>query len=225
MAGLLFLGVHPRGDLRRSTLGNAAAAQTANPNVVQVKNLPNFGAATTQPWERFEITAPAAVQPLDMHVGFLIDGHGMEYVAQRPTPWPQPIPARLWVDCGDYKMADAARPSRPQPLKEQKVTFDFVAGRQISFSESKTLKFVHGTTNVGVVEVSNSGEGAVGDRIPLYDREIEDTLFRGYSRKWRDAGYVSKFPPGMVHRLTVYVRFLTHQGLTMRTPRIVKRAI
>jgi len=110
-------------------------------------------------------------------------------------------------------------------LKEQKVALDFVAGRQISISENKTLKFVHGTTNVGVIEVTSSGEGAVGDRMPLYDREIEDTSFRGYSRKWQDVGYVSKFPPGMVHRLTIYVRFLPHLGLSMRTSRAVKRAI
>ncbi len=225
MAGLLFLGMHPRGDLRHPTLGNSAAAQTANSNIVQVKHLPNFGTATIQPWERFEITAPTAVQSLDMHVGFLIDGHGTEYVAQRSASWPQPISARLWVDCGDYKMVDAFRPSHPQPQKEQKVNFDFVAERQISFGENKTLKFVHGTKNRGVVEVTSGGEGAVGDKIPLYNREIEDTAFHGYSQKWRDAGYVSKFPLGMVHRLTVYVQFLPHQGAPMRTSRVIKRTL
>lgn len=77
-------------------LGDKAVAQAASvgfKNIVQVKHLPNFGVATAQPWEQFEITAPTAVLPLDMHVGFLIDGHGTEYVTQRQSPWSQPIRA------------------------------------------------------------------------------------------------------------------------------------
>lgn len=136
-----------------------------------------------------------------------------------------PDPARLWVDCGDYRTTNIPTASTRQPLKEQKVTFDFVAGRQISFGENKTLTFVHGTTNIGVVEVVGIGEGKIGDRMPLYNREIEDTSFQGYSRRSQGAGHVSKFLPGMVHRLTVYVRFLPQQGPLMSTLRVVKRAI
>ena len=208
-AGLLFLDVQPDDHQVYPKTEVWGAAQVAASNIVHVKHLPHFGVITTQPWEAFKVTTPATASSLDMHVGFLVDGHGTEYVTQRQTIWPQPLLARLWVDCGDYERLNGSRTSQ-QPIKQRRVNFDFVAGSQASLSGHKTLRFTHGTTNVGVLEVTDSGEGTLGDKLILYDREIEDTMFHGYSRKWQDSGYVSKFPPGMVHRLTVYIQFQPH---------------
>lgn len=75
---LFFAGAHRHGGALVPAVGLPAAAQAPSLTAVHVKLLPNGGQSDEDLWHHYEVTAPSTNPPLDMHIAFLVDGHGEE---------------------------------------------------------------------------------------------------------------------------------------------------
>ena len=216
-AALLLTRLHSPRRLPLPVIGSPAVAQTPSPQSILVQQTPGTG--IDDPWRRYQITVPTASPPLDMHVAFLVDGKGTEVVLEQPQPWPQPIPFQYRLDSDDDSRVKAILEAQGLPVKKNLVTYHFAAGANGWTGFDKTIQFQHEPGGNG--ETSDGGgnlENPIGKKIVLYSSIISDKSFKGSFEQgltydqWTQPGYAPKFPPGLVHHLSVYVMFQPHQG-------------
>lgn len=224
-AALFFTYAHPSHRMIAPVIGTPAAAQTPGADLVVVKSVPNTVTTADDLWRHYEITVPQTNPPLDMHVAFLVDGKGEETVFEQPQAWPQRMPFQYRLDNDDDSRVKAILEAQGLPVKKNLVTYHFAAGthgyvgfdRTIGFH--KTIRFQHEPGGNGE-SAGDSGDmnNAIGQKVVLYSSIVSDTTFKGNFEKgltfgqWTQPGYAPKFPPGLVHHLSVYVMFQPHQG-------------
>lgn len=61
-----------------------------------------------------------------MHVAFLVDGKGTDYITAQSLPWPQPTLLKLRLDRDDDKRVKAILKAQGLPVDERLVTYHFV---------------------------------------------------------------------------------------------------
>lgn len=214
-ACFLFIGLHGRGRRPVPALNYPAAAQAAE-SVIQLKALPRT-LASDDGWNHFEITVPPSDPPLDMHVAFLVDGKGTDYITAQSPPWTQPALLKLRLDNDDDKRVKTILKAQGLPVNERLVTYHFAYQSSGGAAVDKTLKFLHSSAGPGGIEAAGQASARVGDKIMLYqavvydDSAIHSPLYRP-SEDWHSDALAAKYPPGFLHRLTIYLQFQRHQG-------------
>ncbi len=211
VGALMFVGAHPRGHSLLPAIEERAAAQTPEAAHIQIEALPNADGEGL--WHRFKITVPPTNPPLDMDVAFLVDGKGSEMVIEEPHAWPQALPFKYRLDSnnsGRNDISDLQGPKHPTVL----ITYSAVVGDYGTVSDSKTIRFQHGSNGPRDIYNYVAGAGAaIGTKTILDDRMLSDKYFTGsFGGPFRQLGFVPKTPPGTLHHVVVYIQFLPHQG-------------
>jgi hypothetical protein len=230
-AALFFTYFRPSHRSLASVIGSPAAAQAPDANVISVKSVPNMS-TTDDLWQHFEVTVPPTNPPLDMHITFLVDGHGEETVDMSPTARSQPLPFKYRMDHDDDSRVKDILEAQGLPVKKNLVTYTcaFEAGNGISFS--KTIRFRHEMG--GPQEELGSNEtvsASVGQKIILQNDVVADQGFTGdlskimTTEQQLQPEYAPKTLPGMVHHLVVYVLFTPHRGAAVTERRSISRSI
>ncbi len=152
-----------------------------------------------------------------MHVAFLVDGKGTDYITAQSLPWPQPTLLKLRLDRDDDKRVKAILKAQGLPVDERLVTYHFVYQSSGGAAEDKTLKFLHSSAGPGGIEATGQAWAKIGDKIMLYQSVVyDDSALRSPLYKpledWHPDTLAAKYPPGFLHRLTVYLQFQRHQG-------------
>jgi hypothetical protein len=203
-------------------IGQSASAQAAPDALIHLKSLPEKD-QSEHGWRHFEITLPPTSPPLDMHVVWLIDGKGTDLRYEEPKAWSQPIPLKFRLDSDDDFRVKAILKAQGLPVKEQIVTYRFSIDALDTLSFYESLKFAHDSGAGSWSGYNDSQAAKIGDKIILSDEALADSKFVGNSRDWQDhwqePGYVAKFPPGQLHRMTIYVQFRPHTGPVLTAPR------
>ena len=222
----------PRHLLPLPVTGTPVAAQTPLVQSVVVQGIPNTEKSADDSWHRFEITLPKTNAPLDMHVAFLVDGKGEEIVFEQPQAWPQRIPFQYRLDNDDDSRVKAILEAQGLPVKKNLVTYHFAAGTNGYVGFDKTIQFRrepggNGESSGG----AGDNNGAIGQKIVLYSSIVTDTGFKGDFQEGltfdqrTQPGYTPRFPPGLVHHLSVYVMFQSHQGPPVKGSTSISRDI
>ena len=213
-------------------VGSPAAAQTPNMQSIRVEQSPSTG-GTDDLWHRFEITLPKTSTPLDMHVAFLVDGHGEETVDMSPTARSQPLPFKYRLDYDDDNRVKAILEAQGLPVKKNLVTYTCAFESDSGgLTFSKTVRFRHAMGGQQEQFGNNATiSGPVGQKIILQNEFIADEDFSGSFDKIMTAEqqsqpeYASKTPPGLVHHLVVYIQFKPHHGAVVTEHRSIGRSI
>ena len=216
VAALFFTYVRPSHRLLAPVVGRPAAAQIPDANLVAVKSVPNMSTIDDL-WQHFEVTVPPTNPPLDMHLAFLVDGKGIDYITKESMPWQQKIPLKFRVDQDDDQRIKAILQAQSLPVNSRLVTYHFSYRSSGGADSDETLKFLHSSGGSGGIEQPAQANARVGDRIALYQSAVYDDsafhspLYRPLAN-WHPEGYAKNFPPGFVHRLSVYLQFQPHKG-------------
>lgn len=212
-------------------VGSRAAAQDPAVTGIIVTTMPSIG-DNADLWQRFEITVPANNPPLDMHTVFLVDGKGTKTISEQPKEWPQPIPFKYCLSLDDDFRVKAILRAQGLPIKENLVTYHFVAEAYGSIGYYRTIHFRHGFSgpeeSIGPNEVIHA---QVGQKIVLENRLITDSAYKGDLDKnfsfnqWTQPEFAPITSPGMVHHLVVYLLFTPHHGPAVKGHRSITQNI